>query len=59
MITFTMSFAGTVSDTQASSADRKADFNGDGFADLAIGVPLEDIGTKVNAGVNGIYGSSV
>lgn len=29
----------------------RADFNGDGRADLAIGVPAEDIGTVVNAGV--------
>ena len=36
-----------------------ADFNGDGYADLAIGVPFEIIGTVVNAGaVNVLYGSS-
>jgi FG-GAP repeat len=40
------------------------DFNGDGFDDLAIGVPLEDVvtetrGTQFNAGaVNVLYGSS-
>ncbi len=35
------------------------DFNGDGYADLAIGVPLEDIGTTVDAGfVNVLYGSA-
>lgn len=34
------------------------DFNGDGFEDLALGVPHESIGTTVNAGaVNVIYGS--
>ncbi len=34
------------------------DFNGDGFDDLAIGVPLEDIGAIGNAGaVNVLYGS--
>lgn len=34
------------------------DFNNDGFADLAIGVPTEDIGAIANAGaVNVIYGS--
>jgi len=34
------------------------DFNLDGFADLAIGVPGESVGTVVNAGaVNVIYGS--
>src|SRR5438132_2652105 len=37
-----------------------SDFNGDGYADLAIGVPNEDIGTKVDAGlVNVIYGSAL
>ena len=37
----------------------KADFNGDGFADLAVGARYEDVGTKSNAGsVNVLYGSS-
>jgi hypothetical protein len=36
------------------------DYNGDGFDDLAIGVPYEDIGTFEDAGaVHVIYGSSV
>lgn len=35
------------------------DFSGDGAADLAIGVPQEDVGTIVNAGaVNVIYGTA-
>lgn len=35
------------------------DFNADGFADLAIGVPGEDIGTITDAGmINVIYGSA-
>ena len=35
------------------------DFNNDGFSDLAIGVPREDVGTNADAGaVNVIYGSS-
>jgi hypothetical protein len=35
------------------------DFNGDGFADLAIGVPDEAVGTSLLAGaVNVLYGSS-
>ena len=32
------------------------DFNSDGFADLAIGVPLEDIGGTLGGAVNVIYG---
>ena len=36
-----------------------ADFNGDGFADLAVGVPDEDVGAVANAGaVNVIYGNA-
>jgi hypothetical protein len=36
----------------------QADFNNDGFADLAVGVPFEDIGATVDAGaVNILYGS--
>ncbi|MGB3493785.1 MAG: integrin alpha [Elainellaceae cyanobacterium] len=35
------------------------DFDGDGFDDLAVGTPGEDIGTETNAGaVNVIYGSA-
>jgi len=37
-----------------------ADFNSDGFGDLAIGVPSEDVNGQAGAGaVNVIYGSSV
>jgi hypothetical protein len=36
-----------------------ADFNGDGFADLAVGVPKEDVNGHDNAGyVNVLYGST-
>ena len=36
----------------------RADFNGDGFADLAVGVPSEDVGEMEDAGaVNVLYGS--
>ena len=43
----------------AEGAAHQADFNGDGVADLAIGVPGEDVGTIIDAGaVNVIYGSS-
>src|SRR4051812_19759353 len=35
------------------------DFNGDGFADLAVGVPHESVGSVSQAGaVNVIYGSA-
>ena len=35
------------------------DFNNDSFADLAIGVPFEDVGTVVDAGgINVLYGSA-
>lgn len=35
------------------------DFNGDGFADLVVGIPYEDVGAMVDAGaVQVIYGSS-
>jgi disulfide bond formation protein DsbB len=36
----------------------KADFNGDGFADLAIGVPNESIGSSRAGAVNVLYGSA-
>jgi FG-GAP repeat protein len=36
------------------------DFNGDGFDDLAVGVPLQDVGSVRDAGaVNVIYGSAL
>ena len=35
------------------------DFNNDGFEDLAIGAPFEDVGTTVDAGaINVLYGSA-
>jgi hypothetical protein len=41
------------------SALAAGDFNNDGFVDLAIGVPGEDIGTIADAGaVNVVYGSA-
>src|ERR1043166_9472985 len=39
------------------AANRQCDFNGDGYADLAIGLPTEDLGTLSDAGaVNVLYG---
>ena len=41
------------------SGSAAGDFNGDGFADLAVGVPDEDIGSVADGGaVNVIYGSA-
>ncbi len=41
------------------SALAAADFDGDGYADLAVGVPGEDVETELAAGaVNVLYGSS-
>ncbi|MBD2519357.1 FG-GAP repeat protein, partial [Nostoc sp. FACHB-973] len=41
------------------SSLKTGDFNNDGFADLAIGVPGEDVGLISNAGtVNILYGSA-
>jgi hypothetical protein len=39
------------------SAVAAGDFNGDGYGDLAIGVPLENVGASDTGGVNVIYGS--
>jgi hypothetical protein len=46
--------------TQAASArSLQADFNNDGADDLAVGVPLENVGAIVGAGaVNVLYGSA-
>jgi hypothetical protein len=42
----------------APAAGRRADFNGDGFDDLAVGVAFEDLGGVLDAGaVNVLYGS--
>lgn len=44
---------------RAENVDGMVDFNGDGYADLAIGVPAENIGTAYDAGaVNVLYGSA-
>ncbi len=38
---------------------RPSDFNGDGYVDLAVGVPLENVGPVVDAGrVSVLYGSA-
>src|SRR5262245_24500056 len=45
----------------SSAGIAKGDFNNDGFADLAVGVPLEDNGRNLvdSGAVNVIYGSAV
>ncbi len=44
--------------TPLCGGSRSADFNGDGFSDLAVGVPREDVHGNADAGaVNVIYGS--
>ena len=49
--------AGSYSDKNSPAI--RADFNGDGSDDLAVGVPGQNIGGIANAGaVNVIYGSS-
>jgi hypothetical protein len=41
------------------AADTNPDFNGDGFADLAVGVETESLGAQYQGAVNVVYGSSV
>ena len=42
-----------------ADAGPETDFNGDGYGDLAVGVPNESINGKANAGsVNVVYGSA-
>lgn len=49
----------TEANDQFGSALGVGDLNGDGYADLAVGVPLEDVGSVVDAGaVHVIYGSA-
>ena len=44
--------------TALARAALPSDFNGDGYTDLAVGVPSEDVGHKEQAGaVNVLYGS--
>ncbi len=48
-----------VSTCGASGGQARGDFNNDGFADLAIGSPGEDVGTVADAGtVTVVYGSA-
>ena len=64
--TLTASYAGDGSFNGSASATEPhttrpvaSDFNGDGLSDLAVGVPGENVGSVVDAGlVNVIYGSA-
>jgi hypothetical protein len=48
----------SVGELTTHNVSYRGDFNGDGYDDLAIGVPGEDIGNTLDAGaVNVIYGS--
>jgi hypothetical protein len=50
---------GPVAAAQAAAGSMQADFNNDGFVDLAMGAPLEDIGAISDAGaINVIYGAA-
>ena len=45
--------------SRAFAAAARADFNGDGIGDLAVGVPFEDVDGNLDAGaVNVLYGSA-
>jgi hypothetical protein len=45
--------------TQATSPDVRADFNHDGYGDLAVGTPFESVGTIHYAGaVSVLYGAA-
>src|SRR4029453_13026771 len=45
--------------TEAAAGSLQADFNNDGFADLAVGAPGESVGTIFSAGaMNVLYGGA-
>lgn len=54
------SFEATSSPTSSGlAASQPADFNGDGFSDLAVGVPFESVGDIFDTGaLNVLYGSA-
>jgi hypothetical protein len=55
----TQAFGQAVPAAATDAGNLRADFNHDGFADLAVGVPAEDVGGMIDAGaVNVLYGSA-
>jgi hypothetical protein len=53
------SFSAALASSSTAVVQSSPDFDGDGQADLAIGVPGEDVGSDLEAGaVNVLYGSS-
>jgi hypothetical protein len=51
--------AGAPDQERAAAQEARVDFNDDGFADLAVGAPGEDIGAASDAGaLNVLYGSA-
>src|SRR5262245_4462995 len=51
--------AGSANPNDAAAESLQADFNNDGFADLAVGVPGEAVGSTREAGaVNVLYGGT-
>ena len=57
VVSFFLTLLGLLGFARDAAGQLKADFNGDGIADLAVGVPFEDVGTIADAGVvNVLYG---
>jgi hypothetical protein len=51
--------AGAPGQERAAAQEARVDFNDDGFADLAVGAPGEDVGSATDAGaLNVLYGSA-
>src|SRR2546427_3747371 len=51
--------AGKTRNPHSAAPGMQSDFNGDGYADLAVGVAFEDVGTIVDAGAVNVLDGSV